>query len=83
MSMAPNMPRRVPKRAMITDASESPTMDATPIPSSSRPIWLFSIPSAILMSGTRDAHVAMLRPLARKIAKTAVRQRTYCARVRG
>jgi hypothetical protein len=26
--------------------------------------------------------VAMLSPLARKIAKMAVRQRTYCARVR-
>jgi len=34
-----------------------------------------------LIAGTRDAHVAMLRPLAAKIAKTAVRHRTYWERV--
>ena len=33
------------------------------------------------MAGTRAAHVAIDRPLARKIAKTAVRQRTSCDRV--
>ena len=43
---------------------------------------MLSTPSVILMAGTRDAHVAMLRPLARKMAKTAVRQRTSCDRVR-
>ncbi|GAB3150359.1 hypothetical protein GCM10027058_14490 [Microbacterium neimengense] len=34
------------------------------------------MPSAVLIAGTRDAQVAMLRPLARKMAKTAVRHRT-------
>jgi hypothetical protein len=50
-------------------------IEASPAPSSMKPIWMLSTSRATLIAGTRDAHVAILRPLARKIANTAVRQR--------
>ncbi len=80
--IATSIPLRAPNRASTTVASDSPAIEAIPAPSSMRPIWMLSTSRAILMAGTRDAHVAMLRPLARKIANTAVRQRTSWVRVR-
>ena len=81
MIIAQNMPRRAPMRARITGAMNTPMIEDAPAPRSSRPIWMLSTPSVTLMAGTRAAHVAIDRPLARKIAKTAVRQRTSCDRV--
>ena len=76
-----SMPRRAPTRAMIAGATVSPMMDATPIPSNSRPTPEFSMPSASRMAGTREAQVEMLSPLARKIAQMAMYQRTRRERV--
>lgn len=75
------IPRRAPVRASTAGLEEIPIIDATPAPSRSMPIWALSIESASLMSGTRDAQVAIDRPLARKIAKIALRHRTYVDRL--
>src|SRR5690606_14750278 len=77
-----SIPRRAPMRAITAGPVEMPRIEATPMPSRSRPICALSTPSADLMSGTREAQVAIDVPLARKIAKIALRQRTYCERVR-
>ena len=82
VSIARSMPRRAPVRAMTAGLVEMPRMDATPMPRRLSPTWAWSRSRAVLMPGTREAQVAIERPLARKMAKIAVRQRTNCERVR-
>ena len=76
MSIAPSIPVRAPKRASTTELTDRPMIEAMPPTRSMSPSWPRSTPTASLMAGTREAQVEMLSPLARKIAKIAVRQRT-------
>ena len=82
VSIARSIPRRAPVRAMTAGLVEMPRMDATPMPRRIRPTCALSRSSASLIPGTREAQVAIERPLARKMAKIAVRQRTNCERER-
>ncbi len=75
------MPDRAPIRAMTAGAMESPTMDATPHAQQQQPHS--GVLDAEGLSDRRhaEAHVEMLRPLARKMAQIARCQRTSCERV--
>lgn len=76
------MALRLPKRAAMSDETESPMSEATPLATMAAPTSVLLISSASLIAGTREAHVEKPRPHTAKIAKIAERHLTNWVRVR-